>query len=156
MTTLMQDTAHERRAPAPAGRPADHDSGAEEVIRPGGGPMFNKSHLGWLAIWLLRVALAFSFLSAVADRFGLWGQFGVTGVAWGDFERFTAYTGRLLWFLPPSLVSPAAILATGAEVILAVGLLVGWRFHWCAFAAAALLLSFALAMAVALGVKAPT
>ena len=118
--------------------------------------MFNQSQLRWLAVWLLRVALAFSFLSAVADRFGLWGQFGVGGVAWGDFERFTAYTARLLWFLPPSLVSPAAILATGAEVIVAGGLLVGWRLHWWAFAAAALLLSFALAMTCALGVKAPT
>jgi hypothetical protein len=118
--------------------------------------MSNQSHLGWLAVWLLRVALAFSFLSAVADRFGLWGQFGVGGVAWGDFERFTAYTARLLWFLPPSLVSSAAILATAVEVIVAGGLLVGWKLHWWAFAAAALLLSFALAMAGALGVKAPT
>ena len=89
--------------------------------------MLNPSHLRWLAVWLLRVALAFSFLSAVADRFGLWGPFGVAGVAWGDFERFTDYTARLLWFLPPSLVSPAAILATGAEVLVAGGLLVGWR-----------------------------
>src|SRR5262245_57141770 len=142
--------------PAPAGRPADHDSGVEEVIRPGGGPMFNQSQLRWLAVWLLRVALAFSFLSAVADRFGLWGPFGVAGVGWGDFERFTAYTARLLWFLPPSLVSAAAILATAAEVIVAAGLLVGWRVHWWAFAAAALLLSFALAMTCVLGVKAPT
>ena len=39
--------------------------------------MFNQSQLRWLAAWLLRVAFAFSFLSAVADRFGLWGQFGV-------------------------------------------------------------------------------
>jgi uncharacterized membrane protein YphA (DoxX/SURF4 family) len=117
--------------------------------------MFNQSHLGSLAVWLLRVALAFSFLSAVADRFGMWGQFGVAGVAWGDFERFTAYTARLLGFLPPSLVSPAAILATAAEVIVAGGLLVGWRLRWWAFAAAALLLSFALAMTGALGVKAP-
>ena len=31
----------------------------------------------------------------------------------------------------------------------------GWRLHWWAFAAAALLLSFALAMTGALGVKAP-
>lgn len=118
--------------------------------------MFNKSHLGWLALWLLRVALAFSFLSAVADRFGMWGQFGNAGVSWGGFERFTAYTAQLLWFLPPALVSPAAILATAAEVIVAAGLLVGWRLHWWAFAAAALLLSFALAMTGALGVKAPT
>jgi len=109
-----------------------------------------------LAAIFLRVALAVGFLSAVADRFGLWGQFGVGGVAWGDFERFTAYTARLLWFLPPSLASPAAILATAAEVIVACGLLVGWRLHCWAFAAAALLLGFALAMTGALGVKAPT
>src|SRR5690348_3378716 len=117
--------------------------------------MLKQSHLRRLAVWLIRVALAFSFLSAVADRFGLWGPFGVAGVAWGDFERFTAYTARLLWFLPPALESPAAILATGAELIIAGGLLVGWRLHWWAFAAAALLLGFALAMTGALGVKAP-
>src|SRR5690242_12205308 len=98
--------------------------------------MLNMSHLRWLAMWLLRVALAISFLSAVADRFGLWGQFG-SGAAWGDFERFTAYTAQLLWFLPPSLMSPAAILATAAEAVLAGGLLVGWRLHWWAFSAAA-------------------
>jgi hypothetical protein len=89
--------------------------------------MLNRFHLRWLATWLLRVALACSFLSAVADRFGLWGPFGAAGVAWGDFDRFTAYTARLLWFLPPSLVGTAAILATGAELNLACGLLVGWR-----------------------------
>src|SRR4051812_28609092 len=118
--------------------------------------MLNRPHLLWLAIWLLRAALAFSFLSAVADRFGLWGQFGAHGVAWGDFERFTAYTARLLWFLPPSLVSFAAMLATAAEVIVAGGLLAGWRLQLWAFAAAALLFSFALAMTGALGAKAPT
>ena len=67
--------------------------------------MLNAFHLRSLAVWLLRLALAVSFLSAVADRFGLWGQFG-SGAAWGDFERFTAYTAQLLWFLPPSLTSP--------------------------------------------------
>jgi hypothetical protein len=42
-----------------------------------------------------------------------------------------------------------------AEVIGAGGLLVGWRLHWWAFAAAVLLLSFALTMSCTLGVKAP-
>ena len=118
--------------------------------------MIDQAHLLRVAVWLVRMALAFSFLSAVADRFGLWGRFGVDGVSWGDFERFTAYTARLLWFLSPSLVPPAAILATAAEVIVAGGLMVGWRIRWWAFAAAALLLSFALAMTSALGIKAPT
>jgi hypothetical protein len=117
--------------------------------------MLNQSRLRWHGAWILRLALAVSFLSAVADRFGLWGQFGVSGVAWGDFEHFTTYTARLLWFLPSSLVTRAAILATGAEIVLAGGLLVGWRLHWWAFASAALLLSFALTMSCALGVKAP-
>lgn len=118
--------------------------------------MLKECHLLQLAVWLIRGALALSFLSAVADRFGLWGRFGVAGVAWGDFERFTAYTAQLLWFLPPSVVPPAAVLATAAEATVAAGLLVGWRLRSWAFAAAALLLSFALAMTSALGLKAPT
>jgi hypothetical protein len=43
----------------------------------------------------LRIALGISFLSAVADRFGLWGAYGQPNVAWGDFSRFVAYTGKL-------------------------------------------------------------
>jgi hypothetical protein len=41
----------------------------------------------------LRAALGFSFLSAVADRFGLWGAYGRSHVAWGDFPHFVVYTG---------------------------------------------------------------
>jgi|GEM_PF-4088408 hypothetical protein len=36
----------------------------------------------------LRLALGVTFLTAVGDRFGPWGQFGTTKVAWGDFARF--------------------------------------------------------------------
>jgi hypothetical protein len=35
----------------------------------------------------LRVAVGISFLSAVADRFGLWGAYGQANVAWGDCSR---------------------------------------------------------------------
>ena len=55
-----------------------------------------------VAAIFLRLALAAGFLSAVADRFGLWGPPGTPGVAWGGFDRFLAYTGKLLWYLPPS------------------------------------------------------
>jgi hypothetical protein len=53
--------------------------------------------------WLLRIALAIGFLSAVADRFGLWGPPGSPGVAWGDLTRFNAYVAKLNWFMPARL-----------------------------------------------------
>src|SRR5262249_55933383 len=45
--------------------------------------------------WLLRVGLAAAFLSAVADRFGLWGQPGSRGVSWGDMAHFYDYTAEV-------------------------------------------------------------
>ncbi len=45
--------------------------------------------------------------------------------------------------------------ATSAEVLLAVGLVIGWRLHWVALAAGLLLTTFAVTMAVALGLKPP-
>src|SRR5437016_11159934 len=39
-----------------------------------------------------RFALGASFLSAVADRFGLWGPHGAKNVSWGDFAHFVEYT----------------------------------------------------------------
>lgn len=44
-----------------------------------------------------RLALAIGFLSAVADRLGLWTPLlGSENVVWGNMESFTAYTGVLL------------------------------------------------------------
>jgi hypothetical protein len=37
---------------------------------------------------LLRIGLGVGFLSAVADRLGLWGPFGQPNVEWGNFSRF--------------------------------------------------------------------
>ncbi len=42
--------------------------------------------------WFLRIALSLGFLSAVADRFGLWGK---EVSAWGNWENFIAYTQKL-------------------------------------------------------------
>ena len=55
----------------------------------------------------LRLALGVTFLTAVADRFGLCGQFGTPNVAWGDFARFTQYTGQLNPWAPAALVRGA-------------------------------------------------
>jgi uncharacterized membrane protein YphA (DoxX/SURF4 family) len=103
----------------------------------------------------LRFALGISFLSAVADRFGLWGVFGQPNVAWGNYARFVAYTAELNWFLPGAMIRALAIISTAAETLLGLLLVLGWKTRTTALLSGVLLTTFALAMTAALGVKAP-
>src|SRR4051794_34589534 len=103
----------------------------------------------------LRLALGISFLSAVADRFGLWGVYGQHNVAWGNYARFVAYTAKLNWFLPATTIPALAIIATAAEILFGLLLILGWNTRTIALLSGVLLTIFALTMAVALGVKAP-
>ena len=105
--------------------------------------------------WFLRIALSAAFLSAVADRFGLWGGPGADGIAWGDWYYFSLYSAELTGFLPSFLHEPAAWVATAAEVVLGIGLLVGWKLRYFALASGILLLIFALSMTIAFGIKSP-
>lgn len=70
----------------------------------------------------LRLALGVTFLTAVADRFGLCGQFGTPNVAWGEFGRFTQYTGQLNPWAPAALVPGLAWAATAAEMSMGTGI----------------------------------
>lgn len=103
----------------------------------------------------LRLALGSAFLSAVADRFGWWGAFGQPNVAWGDFPRFVAYTAKLNWFAPAATIPALAWVSTAAEALLGVALIVGLRTRLAALFSGLLLLSFALVMTLALGIKSP-
>ncbi len=107
------------------------------------------------AVLFLRVALAAGFLSAVADRFGLWGPAGTPGVVWGSFAQFLEYTGQLLWYLPAWLVAVAGWTATVIETMLAIGLLLGIQLRAVAFVSGILLLIFAVSMTVAFGPEPP-
>jgi len=98
---------------------------------------------------LLRIGLGVGFLSAVADRLGLWGPFGQPNVEWGNFSRFLEYTHTLNWYLP------LGVIATGAEILFGLLLLVGWHTRAAALLSGLLLLTFGVAMTLALGVKAP-
>ena len=103
----------------------------------------------------LRFALGISFLSAVADRFGIWGAYGQPNVSWGDYVRFVAYTAKLNWFLPAAMIPTLAMIATAAETILGLLLVLGWKTRIAALLSGLLLISFALTMTLAVGVKAP-
>jgi uncharacterized membrane protein YphA (DoxX/SURF4 family) len=111
--------------------------------------------LGSFSSVFLRFALGLSFLSAVADRFGWWGAFGQPNVAWGNFARFVAYTGKLNWFLPQAMIPALAILSSGAEILFGLLLLVGWQTRITAVCSGILLMTFGLAMTLALGIEAP-
>jgi uncharacterized membrane protein YphA (DoxX/SURF4 family) len=103
----------------------------------------------------LRLALGSSFLSAVADRFGLWGIYGQPNVAWGSYARFVNYTAQLNWFLPVAMIPVLATITTAAETLFGFLLLLGWKTRVTALLSGVLLITFALAMTMVLGVKAP-
>lgn len=115
----------------------------------------NPSRMLSSAKWFLRLGLAAGFLSAVADRVGLWGPPGTPGVAWGEWGAFVDYVATLNWFAPSFLIPPLAWAATLAETLFAFGLLVGWKLRCFALASGLLLSSFALTMVIAEGVKSP-
>jgi uncharacterized membrane protein YphA (DoxX/SURF4 family) len=104
---------------------------------------------------LLRIGLGVGFLSAVADRLGLWGTFGQPNVEWGNFSRFLEYTHTLNWYLPAGMIPTLGVIATGAESLFGLLLLVGWHTRAAALLSGLLLLTFGVAMTLALGVKAP-
>jgi uncharacterized membrane protein YphA (DoxX/SURF4 family) len=103
----------------------------------------------------LRLALGISFLSAVGDRFGFWGVYGQPNVAWGNYARFVNYTAKLNWFLPAGMIPGLAIVATAAETLFGILLVLGWKTRTTALLSGVLLTIFALTMTAALGMKAP-
>lgn len=108
---------------------------------------------GTLAQLFLRVAIAVSFLSAVADRFGYWGVPGSSFVSWGNWQNFVAYTNTVNSFISPSWGNTLAGIATFFEILFALLLLVGYRLTLTAMASGLLLLFFALAMTFSFGPK---
>jgi len=57
--------------------------------------------------------------------------------------------------LPTAVIPLTGWAATAAELLLGLGLLIGWQLRWVSLASALLLLSFGLTMLLALGPKAP-
>ncbi|KXU37701.1 hypothetical protein AXK11_00255 [Cephaloticoccus primus] len=104
-------------------------------------------------IWGLKLALSVAFISAVADRFGVWGKSGKGGVVWGDFAHFVAYTKSLNPWFPAAWIGPLAYFVTALELALGVLLLTTWKSREVALLSGLLLLSFGAAMAFSVGLK---
>lgn len=97
----------------------------------------------------LRIAVATAFLSAVADRIGLWGKYAF----WGNWENFLEYSNKLNFYAPELLKEPLAVTATVLEVIFAFLLLIGYKTKVTANLSGLLLIVFAVTMTFAFGIK---
>ncbi len=100
----------------------------------------------------LRLSIAASFLSAVADRFGWWSP---EVSAWGNWSKFVEYTAIINPWVPNGLIPATGAIATAAEIILAVCLLLGLKTELVARLSGFLLLAFALSMTLSTGIKGP-
>lgn len=98
----------------------------------------------------LRFAIAIGFLSAVADRFGLWPK---NLSAWGNWNSFLEYTQLINPWVPNALIPTLGIIATAAEIGFAVFLIIGFKTEFFAKLSGILLLLFALSMTFSVGIK---
>ena len=84
----------------------------------------------------LRLAIGASFLSGIADRFGLY-----TGrnVGYGNFAGFMRYTAQVNSFMPSSTIPFLAWAATVAELAFGLALVLGIWLRWAALGSSILL-----------------
>jgi uncharacterized membrane protein YphA (DoxX/SURF4 family) len=105
-----------------------------------------------IAEWFLRISLSAGFLSANADRFGMWPK---KVSAWGNWQSFVDYTKSLIPFVPESIVLFFAVTASILEIAFGFLLLSNFKTHLVAKASATLLLLFALSMTFSNSIKGP-
>ena len=100
----------------------------------------------------LRLGLGIAFLSASADRFGLWYK---EVSAWGNMKNFIEYTAVLTPWVPDFALPAVGWIATIAEVVLGIFLIIGFKTELSAKLSGYLLLIFALSMLFFLNPKSP-
>lgn len=103
--------------------------------------------------WGMKIALSLAFISAVADRFGMWGNPGAAGVAWGSFDNFLTYTAALNPWAPKAIIPIIGWGVTILGLLLAILLVTKLKTTEVAFTSGALLLLFATSMTITAGLK---
>ena len=98
----------------------------------------------------LRLSISLAFLSAVADRFGWWGE---RYSVWGTWNNFLDYTKQINPWLPAGFIPTVGVTVTSLEVILALCLMIGFKTELSGRLSGLLLLLFGLAMTFSTGIK---
>ncbi len=103
----------------------------------------------------LRLALGVAYLWLVADRLGWLGAPGQPHISWGDWAHFMLLSKDTMSFLPDTLVTPLAVLATIGEGVFGFMLIIGLFTRFAALGSGALALAFAASMTISRGIDAP-
>ena len=98
----------------------------------------------------LRISLGVIFLSAVADRFGLWPK---DVSAWYTWSNFLDYTSTLNPWFPVGVIPLLGIVVTGLEIVLGTALILNYKIKTTSLLSGVILFIFALAMCFTTGVK---
>jgi uncharacterized membrane protein YphA (DoxX/SURF4 family) len=89
------------------------------------------------------------------DRLGWLGLPGTGKVNWGDWVHFVDYTHSLVPFVSRSMAGALGTLATVAEIVFGICLVVGYQLRPVALGSAILTFTFAICMATSAGIAAP-
>ncbi|MNK08460.1 TQO small subunit DoxD [compost metagenome] len=103
----------------------------------------------------LRLALGIGFILPVMDRLGMLGLPGEPNVGWGNWSNFIDYTHSLLPYLNRSLAGIMGTIATIAEVVFGILLIIGFKTRLTAIGSFVLTLTFAVSMLLFAGYRAP-
>ncbi|MDV2117437.1 DoxX family protein [Alcaligenes faecalis] len=101
----------------------------------------------------LRLSLALTLLSAVADRFGLWGELNNFDITWGGMNRFHQDVEVLTPWLFASAIPALSWFVTILELLLGIALLLNYKSALAALLSGVLFLIFALSMSFFLSTK---
>lgn len=104
---------------------------------------------------LLRYALGITFLTPVLDRLGLLGQPGVGNIEWGNWDNFINYTATLMPIFDRPLVNTMGAIATVAELLISICLIVGFKTKQAALGASLITLTFIIFMTLSVGIQKP-
>src|SRR4029434_8333850 len=143
--------------------------GVGQLLGEGQGPSASAAAVNWreamrpivpclftYTMLYVRLALGITFLTAVSDRFGLWGPPGTSNVAWGNFDNFLAYAATLIPYLPTAWIPAVGWGVTLAEVACGLALLVGFQTRRIAVVSGLMLLAFALGRPMGFARQAPS
>lgn len=108
-----------------------------------------------IAQLFLRISLGIGFTLPVLDRFGVLGNPGEKGIAWGNWENFVGYTHVLLPYVNAAVANFLGAVATAGEIVFAIALIIGFKTRLASLGSFLLTLAFALSMFFFVGKTAP-